>query len=160
MPYWEEVMAQVGTEAMGESYDLLLGRKTYELFARHFTSAEGDQAHLLNQARKYLATNKLDGLEWNNSVAVSDDVAAKVGRLKAQDGPLLQVYGSWQLIQTLLANNLVDEFRLWTFPVIVGPGKRLFGETSGRPGVKLVKSGRTAKGVVMSIYRRAEPYGL
>ena len=160
MPYWEEVMAQVGTEAMAEPYDLLLGRKTYELFARHFTSAEGDQAHLLNQARKYLATNKLDGLEWNNSVAVSDDVAAKVGRLKAQDGPLLQVYGSWQLIQTLLANNLVDEFQLWTSPFIVGPGKRLFGETSGRPGLKLVKSGRTAKGFVMSIYRLAEPSGL
>ena len=135
MPYWEEVMAQVGTEAMGESYDLLLGRKTYELFARHFTSAEGGQAHLLNQARKYLATNTLDGLEWNNSVAVSDDVAAEVGRLKAQDGPLLQVYGSWQLIQTLLAKNLVDEFRLWTFPVIVGPGKRLSAKPPAGPAL-------------------------
>ena len=94
MPYWEEVMAQVGTEAMGESYDLLLGRKTYELFARHLTSAEGDQAHLLNQARKYVATNTLDGLEWNNSVAVNGDIVAEVVRLKAQGDPLLQVCGS------------------------------------------------------------------
>ena len=160
MAYWEEVMAQVGAEAMAEPYDLLLGRKTYELFAGHFTSAEGDEAHLLNQARKYVATNTLDGLEWNNSVAVSGDVAAEVGRLKAQDGPLLQVHGSWQLIQTLLANDLVDELRLWTFPVIVGPGKRLFGETSGRSDLKLVRSRRTANGGVRSIYRRAEPSGL
>lgn len=123
MPYWEEVMAQVGEHAMTEPYDLLLGRKTYELFAGHFTSAEGDEAHLLNKARKYVATNTLGRLDWYNSVAVTGDIAAAVARLKSETGPLLQVHGSWQLIQTLLAHDLVDEFRLWTFPVTVGAGK-------------------------------------
>jgi len=79
---------------MAEPYDLLLVRKTYELFAGHFTSAEGDEAHLLKQARKYVATNTLDRLEWNNSVAVNGDIVAEVVRLKAQGDPLLQVCGS------------------------------------------------------------------
>ena len=154
MPNWEEVMAQVGKHAMTEPYDLLLGRKTYVLFAGHFTSAEGDEAHLLNKARKYVATNTLGRLDWYNSVAVTGDIAAAVARLKSETGPLLQVHGSWQLIQTLLAHDLVDEFRLWTFPVTVGAGKRLFSDPSGERRLHPVTSDRTENGVVMSIYRR------
>ena len=158
MPYWDEVMAQVREEAMAAPYDLLLGRKTYALFAPHFSKAgeENGEAALLNKARKYVATNSLKELDWNNAIAVAGDIAAEVVRLKAQAGPLLQVHGSWQLIQTLLAQNLIDEFRLWTFPVVVGAGKRLFGQVPTRQGLTLVRSGATSNGVLMGIYRRTK----
>ncbi len=156
-PYWDEVMTQVREEAMSDPYDLLLGRKTYDLFAQHFSSAGDDnpEAVRLNAATKYVATNRPDDLNWNNSRPVTGDIAAGVRQLKAESGRLLQVHGSWQLIQTLLAHDLIDVFRLWTFPVVVGGGKRLFGETAVRNGLKLVRSDTTPGGVVMGIYRRA-----
>ncbi len=151
-PYWEEVMAQVQKEAMAEPYDLLLGRKTYQLFAPHFAPA-GD-ANPMNAARKYVATSSLPALDWNNSVALRGSLVEEVAALKQQEGPLLQVHGSWQLIQTLLAKDLIDEFRLWTFPVLVGAGKRLFGEGAQPGGLTLIKADRTANGVTMGFYRR------
>lgn len=156
MPYWEEVMAQVKEEAMAEPYDLLLGRKTYEIFAPHFSNAGEDngEAALLNKATKYVATNTLTDLGWNNSIAITGDIATGVARLKTQEGPLLQVHGSWRLIQTLLANDLVDEMRLWTFPVVVGSGKRLFGHDPARRDLMLTRSRTTSNDVVMGIYRR------
>ena len=90
------------------------------------------------------------------SKAITGDIAAEVVKLKADDGPLLQVHGSWQLTQTLLANGLVDVFRLWTFPVVVGSGKRLFGENSAPTGLTLLKSEPTPSGAVMSLYRRSD----
>lgn len=155
-PYWDEVMEQVHEVAMAEPYDLLLGRKTYELFAPHFSEADDREAGPLNKARKYVLTNTLKALDWNNAVPVAGDIAAQVIRLKAQDGPLLQVHGSWQLIQALLANDLVDEIRLWTFPVVVGSGKRLFSQPLDNRQLRLVRSKTTSNGVVMSIYRRDE----
>lgn len=156
MPYWDDVMVQVKDEAMAEPYDLLLGRKTYELFARHFSQAGDDnsEAAILNKATKHVATNTLTDLDWNNATPIADDIAAGVARLKAQEGPLLQVHGSWQLIQTLLAHDLVDEFRLWTFPVVVGAGKRLFGDNTVRRDLTLVRSRAASNGVLMGIYRR------
>lgn len=155
-PYWNEVMAQVKEEAMAEPYDLLLGRRTYEIFKPHFSKASDndDEAAILNKATKYVATNSLKDLDWNNSIPITGDVAAGITQLKAQDGPLLQVHGSWQLIQALLANDLIDEFRLWTFPLIVGSGKRLFGHSPVRHGLKLMKTRATSNGVLMGIYRR------
>ena len=150
-PHWDAVMDQVGREAMAAPYDLLLGRKTYQLFAPFF-SAEGEQ-HPLNRARKYVVTSTLADLEWNNSVVVAGDAAAQVARLKRDDGPLLQVHGSWQLIQALLANDLVDEFRLWTFPVLVGRGKRLFADGVVPKDLALLKTDRTATGATMSFFR-------
>ena len=109
--YWDEVMGQVMEEAMADPYDLLLGRKTYEMFAAHWPSAGADPlANKLNNATKFVATSTLSKLEWNNSVRITGDIAAEVSRLKSQEGPLLQVHGSWQLIQTLLSHELVDEF--------------------------------------------------
>jgi len=155
-PYWDEVMAQEKEEAMAEPYDLLLGRKTYELFAPHFSNIgdSDDEAALLNNAKKYVATNTLKNLGWTNSFPIIGDTVAGVARLKSEDGPLLQVHDSWQLIQTLLAKGLIDEFRLWTFPVVVGSGKRLFGEPPARQDLALVKTRATSNGVVMGIYRR------
>lgn len=150
-PHWDGVMEQVGREAMAAPYDLLLGRKTYQLFAPNFAPA-GDE-NPMNGARKYVATSTLTKLDWNNSVILSGDIAGEVSRLKDQEGPLLQVHGSWQLIQTLLAEDLIDEFRIWTFPVLVGTGKRLFGEGAQPKRLQLVKADTTSTGVTMSIYR-------
>ena len=146
--YWDEVMDQVREEAMADPYDLLLGRKTYELFAA------GPNADKMKNATKFVATSSLNKLEWANSVRITGDVAAEVARLKAEDGPLLQVHGSWQLIQTLMSHDLIDEFRLWVFPVVVGAGKRLFSNDTALNDLTLVKTRATSNGVVMCIYRR------
>ena len=156
-PWWGEVMADVRQEAMAEPYDLLLGRKTYEIFAPHFSKAgpDGDvEMRRLSEGTKYVVTNSLRDLDWSPSIVIGGDVAHEIQKLKAEDGKLLQVHGSWDLIQTLLANDLVDEFRLWTFPVLAGGGKRLFGEKVSQPKLKLVRSGVTEGGVVKTIYRR------
>jgi len=110
---------------------------------------------MMNNATKYVATSTLTELEWKNAHPITGNIAAEVSRLKGQNGPLLQVHGSWQLIQTLLAHRLVDEFRLWTFPVVVGTGKRLFGQSAIPTDVTLIKSEPCQSGAVMNIYRRA-----
>jgi dihydrofolate reductase len=154
--YWDEVMAQVEEEAMAQPIDLLFGRKTYESFAAHWPNVDNSaHADKLNNATKYVATSTLRKLEWKNSTPITGDIAAEVSRLKEKDGPLLQVHGSSQLIQTLLSHDLIDEFRLWTFPLVVGPGKRLFGQDTVPTDLTLVKTKSTSNGVVMSIYRRA-----
>lgn len=155
-PCWDDVMAQVTREAMAEPYDLLLGRTTYELFASSFPNAPADNpvASKLNNATKHVVTSTLDKLNWENSHRVAGDIPAEIAKLKAHDGPLLQVHGSWQLIQTLLANELVDEIRLWTFPVVVGSGKRLFGDGIVPSSFSLVKTDSCPSGAIMAIYRR------
>ena len=155
--YWEEVMDQVQSEAMAEPYDILFGRKTYEIFAAHWPNQPDDNplAKMMNEAQKYVVTTTLTELEWNNAVPITGNVAEDIEKLKAQDGPLIQVHGSCNLIQTLLYNDLIDEYRLWTFPVVVGNGKRLFGDWTPPAHLKLVKSNVTSNGVAMTIYRRA-----
>jgi len=157
--YWDEVMQQVMAEAMADPYDLLLGRKTYDIVAAHWPEA-GDNnpvAKMLNSASKFVATTSTQNdIEWQNTTRITGDVAAEVSRLKAQDGPLLQVHGSCELIQTLLSHDLIDEFRLWTFPVVLGSGKCLFSQGAVPAELTLVKSETTSNGVVMGIYRRRE----
>ena len=152
---WDEVMEQVGREAMAEPYDLLLGRTTYEIFASSFANADNDNpaAKKLNNATKYVVTSDPEELQWKNSTQISGDIATEIARLKKQDGPLLQVHGSWQLIQTLLAHRLIDEFRLWTFPVVVGAGKRLFAEGTVPTTLKLTKFEACPSGAFMSFYQ-------
>ncbi|MBT8470068.1 MAG: dihydrofolate reductase family protein [Deltaproteobacteria bacterium] len=157
-PYWNEVMQQVEAEAMSVPYDLLLGRTTYDLFASSFENADESNlaAHRLNRAHKFVATSSATRpLEWRSATRVTGDVATEVAGLKARDGLLLQVHGSWQLIQTLLEHDLVDELRLWTFPVVLGGGKRLFAQGSTPADFKLLRTGCTPNGVTMGIYRRA-----
>ncbi|MGH9222800.1 MAG: dihydrofolate reductase family protein [Acidimicrobiales bacterium] len=159
--YWDESMMAVMGEAFAKPWDLLLGRKTYEIFAAHWphvTEADGEEyagAEVLNSARKYVASRTLDTVEWNNSVLLEGDAADAVANLKAQDGPDISVQGSSDLIQTLLEHDLVDEFRIWTFPVVVGAGKRLFGQGTMPGGMELVDSKISSTGVVMATYRRA-----
>lgn len=154
---WNDVMEQVGREAMSVPYDLLLGRRTYDIFAAHFPNLGDDpQADRFNKATKYVATSSPETLDWVNSVAIAGDVAAEVTHLKNEDGPLLQVHGSSQLSQTLHVHRLIDEYRIWTFPTVVGSGKRLFGDGVVPTGLELVKSEPAGKsGAVMSIYRRS-----
>lgn len=151
-PHWDGVMEQVKREAMASPYDLLLGRKTYDLFAAHFINASDDP---MNNATKFVATSTPSTLAWKNSRGITGNIAVEVARLKEQDGPLLQVHGSWKLIQTLLSHGLIDEFRLWIFPAVVGSGKRLFSEGTAPTGLTLIKTDSTPTGAVMGIYRRA-----
>jgi len=153
--YWEEVMEQVGREAMAEPYDLLLGGNTYDIFAPYFTSGAPDDpiTQKLNEAKKYVVTSRPDELTWQNSVKISGDIAVEISALKEETGPLLQVHGSWQLIQSLLSNSLIDELRLWTFPVVVGSGKRLFSDGAVPSKYSLTKFGSCPSGAFMHFYR-------
>ncbi len=152
---WDEVMEQVGREAMAEPYDLLIGKTSYELFASSFSNAGNDNptAEKLNNAKKYVVTSSLKELQWKNAQKISGDIPAGISWLKEQDGPLLQVHGSWQLIQTLLTNKLIDEFRLWTFPVVVGSGKRLFADGAVPTSLKLTKFETCPCGAFMNFWR-------
>jgi dihydrofolate reductase len=153
--YWDEAMMERMGESMGSGFDLLLGRKTYEIFAAHWPHSDEPGADVLNSATKYVASRTLDSVEWSNSTLIEGDLAPAVTALKEQDGPEIQVHGSWDLIQSLLEHGLVDEFGLWTFPVVVGPGKRLFGDGTPPAGLELVESAISSTGVVMAKYRPA-----
>jgi dihydrofolate reductase len=153
--YWDEAMDRQMGELMGRPFELLLGRKTYEIFASHWPNVTGDPAaDTLNSAVKHVASRTLDDVKWNNSTLLEGDVAEAVTRLKDEDGPEIQVHGSSNLLQTLLQHDLVDEFRLMVFPVVLGSGKRLFGEGAVPAGLKLVDSSTSSTGVVMARYER------
>jgi dihydrofolate reductase len=159
--YWDEAMGGWMDEALSRPFDLLLGRKTYEIFAAHWPHADDPTADALNAATKYVASRTLDTVEWQNARLLEGDAATAVARLKEQDGPEIQVHGSGDLIQTLLASDLVDELRIWVFPVVLGTGKRLFGTGAAPAGLALTDSKTATTGVVVLTYERAgEPrYG-
>jgi dihydrofolate reductase len=151
--YFDDEMMKRMAEA--EPYELLLGRGTYEIFAAHWPYDEGPIADRLNSIRKHVASTTLDRVDWNNSVLITGDVAKYVAALKGEDGPEIQVHGSPGLIQTLLRHNLIDRFRLWIFPVVLGAGKRFFGEGTMPAGLKLVDSEVSKSGVTINTYERA-----
>jgi dihydrofolate reductase len=151
--YWDDKMGEVMTEAMSSPFDLLLGRKTYEIFAAYWPHATDEPgAKPLNDAKKYVASRTLTSVDWANSVLIEGEVVGGVADLKKQEGPELQVHGSGNLIQSLLRDQLIDEFRLWTFPVVVGSGKRLFSDGTIPAGLKLVDSQVSTTGVVIGTY--------
>jgi dihydrofolate reductase len=152
--YWDEPMGERMGEVMGGPFDLLLGRKTYEIFAAHWPHSDEPGAEELNSARKYVASRTLDSVEWNNSTLLEGDVAEAVAKLKQEDGPEIQVYGSGDLLQTLLEHDLVDEFRIMIFPVVLGTGKRLFAEGAVPAGLTLAESAMSTTGVFMATYKR------
>jgi dihydrofolate reductase len=153
--YWDDQMGQVMTEFMGRPFDLLLGRKTYEIFAAYWPHSTEPGAELLNDARKHVASRTLPSVDWNNSTLIKGDVAKYVSELKKQSGPEIQVHGSGDLIQTLLKNDLVDEFHVWTFPVVLGSGKRLFAGGAVPAGLKVTGVTTSSTGVVITTYERA-----
>jgi dihydrofolate reductase len=148
----DEMLEQIATSA---DYELLLGRGTYEIFAVHWPYDEGPIADHLNRTRKHVASRTRDRLEWSNSTLIEGDVADYVAELKRQDGPEIQVHGSPGLIQTLLEHDLIDEFRVWVFPVVLGGGKRLFGPGTVPGALELVDSKVSKTGVTIATYRRA-----
>jgi dihydrofolate reductase len=154
--YWDEMMGQVMGEAMSVPFDLLLGRRTYDIFAAYWPHAT-DQAGAkpLNDATKYVASRSRPTLEWEKSVLIEGDAAEGIAELKKGDGPELQVHGSGNLIQTLLRHNLVDQFNLWVFPLVIGSGRRLFSDGTIPSALKLVDSKVSTTGVVIGTYQPA-----
>ena len=159
--YWDEMMAKVIIdEVMAKPFDLLLGRKTYDIFAAHWPFVKNDPdkrntmaADKLNSARKYVVSKTLAKADWENSTLIKDDAVKEIMELKKQDGPEIQVHGSGNLIQTLLKNDLIDEFRVWTFPLTIGTGKRLFDEGTIPVGLKLLDCKISTTGVSIATYK-------
>jgi dihydrofolate reductase len=138
----------------GSGREVVLGRRTYEIFEAYWPYQSDDNpiARTLNAAKKYVASRTLTKVHWNNSTLLQGDVVSAISALKAQPGPDLQIIGSGNLIQTLQAASLIDEYNVWTFPVVLGRGKRLFGENAKPSMLRLVRSQVSATGVVMSTY--------
>jgi dihydrofolate reductase len=151
--YFDDDMMEQVAEA--DPYELLLGRGTYEIFAAHWPYDEGPIAERLNSTRKHVASSTLERAEWNNSTLITGDVAEYVATLKSQDGPEIQIHGSPGLIQALLTHDLIDEFRMWIFPVVIGTGKRFFGDGTIPAALKLVDSKVSKTGVTINTYARA-----
>ena len=139
-----------------DSEALLLGRVTYEGFAEAWPSREGDFAEKFNNMPKYVVSSTLNEPGWNNSTVLEGDVGEAVSKLRQEHEGDIVVHGSGRLVQTLLGNDLVDELRLMVFPVVLGAGRRLFGETSDKKRLQLVDSRTVGDGVAILIYRRAE----
>ncbi|HEX9823988.1 MAG TPA: dihydrofolate reductase family protein [Actinomycetota bacterium] len=154
--YWDELMGQVMDEATSRPFAMVLGRRTYDIMAAYWPDApEESGAKVFNDATKYVASRDRPTLEWSNSVPIEGDAAEGLAALKDEDGPELQVHGSGNLIQTLLRHSLVDRFRLWVFPVVVGSGKRLFSEGTIPSALKLIDRTVSSTGVVIGTYEPA-----
>lgn len=152
VPYFDEVGGNEMSKQMGQPFDLLLGRKTYEIFASYWPQQGND--HPLNRAKKYVVSNGDINTDWQETLQIRGNVAAEIKKLKQQDGPMLQVHGSSILIQTLLANDWVDELWLKVFPVTLGKGKRLFGAGTIPAAFKLTESKVSPSGVIIASYKR------
>jgi dihydrofolate reductase len=154
--YWDDQMGEVMGETMSTPFDLVLGRKTYDIFAAYWPNApEEAGSKPLNDATKYVVSRSHPKLEWDKSVLIGGDAAEGIAALKKGDGPELQVHGSANLIQTLLRHNLVDQYRLWVFPLVIGSGKRLFSEGTIPSGLKLVDNKVSTTGVMIGTYEPA-----
>ena len=153
-PYFDEFAGKIMGEQMKQPFDLLLGRKTYEIFASYWPE-HADGWPGVNETTKYVASNTLTNPQWNNSVVLSGDVVVQLKKLKTEDGPDLQVHGSGNFIQTLLKNDLVDELWLKIFPITLGGGKKLFAEGTIPAAFTLTDSKVSPSGVIFANYKHA-----
>jgi dihydrofolate reductase len=156
VPFWDDAIEAWQEEATSGPFDLLLGRKTYEIFAGYWpraTDVEG--AEVFNDARKYVVSRTLRHLDWQNSTFVDGHVGKAVAQLKEMDGPEIQVQGSGNLVQTLLSEDLIDGLRLLLYPIVLGRGKRLFAEGTIPRAFTLEGSTTSPSGVVMARYERS-----
>jgi dihydrofolate reductase len=154
VPFFDEFLGAVMTEQMDHPFDLLLGRKTFEIFASYWPDHEEEGAGI-NKATKYVASNTLTAHDWKESVFLHGDLVEEIKKLKEQHGPELQVHGSANFIQTLLEHDLVDEFWLKIFPVTLGTGKRLFDNGTIPASYTLVDSKSSPSGVIVATLKRA-----
>lgn len=156
-PHFDDLMGQLMVEWMSRAGGFVLGRHTYEIFAVHWPHIDGDDpiARKLNEEPKYVASRTLKKLDWKNSHLLEGDVSEQIRKLKAEEGGELQVHGSGNLIQTLLRDGVIDEFHLWTFPIVLGKGKRLFPEGTGAEGFKLIDTKTSTTGCVLQVLEAA-----
>ena len=158
VPCFDQTVGEFMDDLMGLPFDLVLGRRTYDIFAGYWPNAsEEEGAKPLNDAVKHVASRSRPELTWERSHLIEGDVVAGVRALKEQDGPELQVHGSGELLQTLLGAGLVDELRLLTFPVVLGSGRRLFEGGAAPTALELVSSRTSSTGVLMAVYRAGGP---
>ncbi|NTJ07104.1 dihydrofolate reductase family protein [Rhizobium lusitanum] len=157
--YFDEATGKALFEVFDKPFDLLLGRKTYDIFAAHWPHVGDDDpiAKQFNRITKYVATRGSGKLDWNNSRSLGSDVVAAIKQLKAGEGPDLLIQGSSNLIQTLLRNGLIDEFSLLTFPLVLGGGKKLFGDGAVPTAMKLLRSQISPTGVIIATYKPDGP---
>jgi dihydrofolate reductase len=153
--FWDDTMNAAMADIMGHPFDLLLGRKTYDIFAAFWPEAPEAEAKPLNDATKYVASRGTPELSWKESVLLQGDLVEAVTALKAGEGPELQVHGSGDLLQTLIRHNLIDEYHVWTFPVVVGHGRRLFAAGTVPAALRLADTTVSGTGVVIGTYRPA-----
>jgi len=152
VPYFDGTMGDEMGKQMTPPFDLLLGRKTYDIFAAYWLQQGDDDP--FNTSRKYVFSNSAVNTDWEETIQIKGDVVAEIEKLKEDDGPMLQVHGSSNLIQTLLANDLADELWLKIFPVTLGKGKRLFGEGTIPAAIKVTESKMSPSGVIIASYKR------
>ena len=157
-PLWDEVLDQTLLEQMTPPFDLIFGRKTYELFAAFWPRQDSETEPLaarLNTMRKYVVSRTLQKVDWNNSTLLQGDAIQEIIKLKEQDGPELQVHGSVNLVQALLSHDLVDELWVKIFPITLGMGKRLFAEGTRAAAFTLREAKTSSSGVIAASYQRA-----
>jgi dihydrofolate reductase len=158
-PYFEDEMGRMVREGCADADSFLLGRKTYDIFANFWpkvSDPKNEIATALNSLPKYVVSRSLERVTWNNSSLVKGDVVAEIRKLRDQPGRTLQTWGSTELLQTLLKHDLIDEYRLLIFPVVLGCGKRLFGSGTAPAALKLVQWVTGTKG---GTYQRLERSG-
>ena len=154
--YWDDMMGKVMSEFMEKPFELLLGRRTYEIFAAHWPYIKNDPtADKFNATKKYVVSKTITKLNWKNSYLIKNNIATEINELKKQDGPELQVHGSSNLIKTLINENLVDLINIWTFPLTVGKGKQLLGDGTNAINLKLIDIKSSSTGVIISTYQPA-----
>jgi dihydrofolate reductase len=155
--YWDNVGSSTMDGFMRLPFELLLGRRTYDIFASYWPTATTDQNVALpfNRTRKYVVSHSRIDLPWQNSTLITGDVVGEIRKLKQMDAPDLWVHGSAKLVQTLLANGLIDVMHLWILPVTLGQGKRLFAEGTRPEGFKLIASKVSTAGVIIASYEPA-----
>ncbi len=153
-PWWDEPLERLMGDAMGEAYDLLLGRRTYEIFAAYWPYQDDEIGRAFTAANKYVAAGPETTLDWANSHRLEGDLAEAVRALKATEGRDLLIQGSSEVTHALMAADLIDRLTLLTFPVVLGRGKRLFDDGSRPHAWRLISSGVSTTGVVVASYER------
>jgi dihydrofolate reductase len=157
-PYFDNAVEEALGEIMSGEFDLLLGRSTYEIFAAYWPySGDNPIAKAFTKATKFVVTRTLDSFDWANSQPIGGDAVAEITRQKETDGPPLHIWGSGELLQSLIAAEVVDEFRVWVYPLVLGHGKRLFENGVPSRGLTLVESRSAPNGVLFNTYRPAGP---
>jgi dihydrofolate reductase len=155
VPYADDFSGQVMAEQMGRPFDLLLGRKTYEIFASYWPHQTGPVASVFNKATKYVVSTTAPKYDWEKTIILKDNIVEQIKKLKEENGPELQVHGSGNFIQALLQNDLVDEFWLKIFPITLGQGKRLFDRGTIPAAFTLIESKISPSGVIIASFKRA-----